>query len=87
MTNDRDEGYLEALTVAPKIGGTAAPPLTPAIISPDPRFVCRPRPRMPSATMVGKQTLSKKSVRLSIAMPVFCFWVVAAALKMMTHVR
>jgi len=42
---------------------------------------------MPKATMVGKQTLSKKRVRLSMAMAVFCFWVVAAELKMMTPVR
>lgn len=44
-------------------------------------------PRMPKATMVGKHTLSKKRVMLSMAMAVFCFWVVAAALKMMTQVR
>jgi len=44
-------------------------------------------PRIPRATMVGKQTLSKKRVRLSMAMAVFCFCVVAAELKMMTQVR
>lgn len=37
--------------------------------------------------MVGKHTLSKKRVRLSIAMPVFCLWVVAAELKTMTQER
>ena len=74
-------------TVAPRIGGTTAPPLTPAIISPDPRFVCLPIPRIPNATMVGKQTLSKKSVRLSMAMPVFCFWIVEVALNIITQVR
>ena len=73
--------------MAPKIGGTAAPPLTPATMSPEPRFVCLPIPRIPSATMVGKQTLSKKSVRLSMAMPVFSFCVVEAALKIITQVR
>ena len=75
------------LTVAPRIGGTAAPPDTPATIKPEPRLVCLPMPLIPSATMVGKQTLSKKRVKLSIAMPVSCFWVVAAELKMMTQER
>ncbi|KAI4132189.1 MAG: hypothetical protein LQ338_000855 [Usnochroma carphineum] len=78
---------VDSNTEAPKIGGTAAPPDTPATISPDPLLVCRPIPLIPKATIVGKHTLSKKSVRLSIAIPVFCFWVVAAELKTITRVR
>ena len=74
-------------TTAPNIGGTAAPPLTPATISPEPRFVWRPIPLMPKATMVGKQTLSKKRVRESMAMPVFWRCVIEAELKTMTRVR
>ncbi|KAL9614721.1 MAG: hypothetical protein Q9167_000790 [Letrouitia subvulpina] len=69
------------------MGGTAAPPETPATISPEPRFVCRPTPRIPRATIVGKQTLSKNNVILSMAMPVFPPCVQAAELKMMTPER
>ncbi|KAL8863872.1 MAG: hypothetical protein Q9198_010270, partial [Flavoplaca austrocitrina] len=76
-----------ASAVAPKIGGTTAPPETPATIQPDPRLVWRPIPRMPKARMVGKQILSKKRVKLNMAMPVFFLWVVAAELKMMTQER
>lgn len=48
------------LTAAPDVGGTAAPPDMPATSKPEPRLVCRPRPRIPKATMVGKQDALKE---------------------------
>lgn len=50
-------------------------------------MVWRPIPRIPKARMVGKHTLSKKRVKLNITIPMFCLWVVAAELKMMTQER
>ena len=67
--------------------GTHAPPETPATIQPAPLFVCLPSPRIPKATMVGKQTDSKKSVNINMANPVFCRCVMDAELKIRTHVR
>ncbi len=55
---------------APVSGGTMAPPITPPTMKPLPRLVWRPSPRIPSATIVGKHMLSKKSVAYNIDMPV-----------------
>jgi hypothetical protein len=76
----------KAQQIIPK-DSTYAPPETPATIQPAPLFVCLPRPRIPSATMVGKQTDSKKSVNINIANPVFCRCVMEAELKIKTQVR
>jgi hypothetical protein len=55
-------------------------------IHPAALFVCRPWPRIPSATMVGKHTLSKKSVSINMAIPVFRLSVMAALQNAMTEV-
>jgi hypothetical protein len=54
---------LKASAVTAVRGGTIAHPIIEAMIKEEPRLVWTPRPRMPSAKIVGKQIDSKKRVK------------------------